>query len=114
MSGLLLNYGKSDKGFPRLLLTHKGSTLNSPGLSQMKERLLLGNSLTSTLMLLRCVQIISGYRAGTNNASYYKYDCSCGELNGRMLKLAMNKMPRNLKLPSMKRSDLVLEECVEL
>ena len=38
----------------------------------------------------------------------------CGELNGRMLKLAMNKKPRNLKLPSMQRSDLVLEECVEL
>ena len=80
----------------------------------MNERLLLGNSLTSTLMLLRRVQIVSEYRAGTNSASYYKYDCSCGELNGRMLKLAMNKKPRNLKLPSMQRSDLVLEECVEL
>ena len=80
----------------------------------MNQRLLLGNLLTSTLMILRRVQIVSGYRAGTNNASYNKYDCSCGELTGRMLKLDMNNKPRNLKLQSMQRSDLVLEECVEL
>ena len=100
------------QGYSCLLLTHCQHWILR--LPQMNERLLLGNLLTSTLMILRRVQIVSGYRAGTNNASYNKYSCSRGELNGRILKLAINKKPRNSKLPSMQRSDLVLEECVEV
>ena len=84
MSGLLLNYGKSDKGFPCLLLSHISVNTEFSELPQMNVWLLLGNSLTSTLMLLRRVQIVSRYRAGTNNASY-NITAIAGELNGRML-----------------------------
>ena len=57
---------------------------------------------------------MSRYRAGTNNASFNKYNFGCGELDGSMLTLAMSKKPRNLEWPSMQRSDLVLKECVQL
>ena len=84
MSGLLLNYSTPDKGFPFLLLSHISVNTEFSELPQMNVWLLLGNSLTSTLMLLRRVQIVSRYRAGTNNASY-NITAIAGELNGRML-----------------------------
>ena len=73
----------------------------------MSERLLFDNSLTSTLMLLIRFHIVSRYREQAQTMPHI--------INTTAVAMSsMNKKPRNLKLPSMQRSDLVLKECVQL